>query len=155
MYAKKIATYSDENKFAEKTKAPNVNLSDYLHLFGSESLFSQNMESLLCLTMVLSNLKSITKRSMPSSTPRLRTWLKDMLKPITEVLFIATSMKTKGLLLKKSTRWRKKNKLRRKLMKLSSKKKKSEEKWKIWSKIFEQDPATQIRIWISINKWRE
>lgn len=31
MYAKKIAAYADENKFAEKTKAPNVNLSDFMH----------------------------------------------------------------------------------------------------------------------------
>ena len=28
MYAKKIATYVDENKFVEKNKTPNVNLSD-------------------------------------------------------------------------------------------------------------------------------
>jgi len=31
MYAKKIAAYADENKFAEKTKTPNVNLSDSMH----------------------------------------------------------------------------------------------------------------------------
>jgi hypothetical protein len=31
MYAKKIAAYADENKFADKNKAPNVNLADSMH----------------------------------------------------------------------------------------------------------------------------